>query len=369
MIGVQFVLAVLMYFGTFIAYYLPIRLFGKTVNNRAADGLNSQLKLSSLDGFDAEERQRKIYSNCNCIATGIFIAMSFMNLPIVQEEFRNFFKEADLLGQVNFPVAEFTILLGFFMVLFFEQLVIKFRSQRSSPPFLHLDEETNDDEQHCKLLEPSSSSEGILIDQNGADSCAELENRSESGEQTGNDVAFKSKDQFTKKFSSSQSSSHHEHFHHSDFHHHHGDFHHHFDLNELNNELNLGFFMLIFASSIHSIFEGLALGLIKQYGKAINLFIGIFLHECIVAVALGINAAKVNKGIMFGLVFSGTIPLGIFLGVLLGYTPGVIGKLISSVFQGLATGRFDLDQWNSSILISNPFFPHHSRHLPTGGIL
>lgn len=80
-------------------------------------------------------------------------------------------------------------------------------------------------------------------------------------------------------------------------------------------------------------------GLVKQYNKAIALFIGIFLHECIVAVALGINAAKVNKGIMFGLVFSATIPLGIMFGVLIGYTPGVIGKLISAVFQGLATGE------------------------------
>lgn len=332
MIGLQFVMAVFMYFGTFFAYYLPIRLFGKTVNNRAADGgLNSQLKLSNLESFDEEERQRKIYSNCNCIATGIFIAMCFMNVPIVQEEFRNFLKEADLLGQISFPLAEMTILLGFFMVLFFEQLVIKFRSQRSVTPFLHLDEETNDDEQHCKLLDRSASGEGILIDQN----CAEngLEHGSESSELTSNEITFKNKDQFTKKFN-------------SDFHHHHhgdSDFHHHFDLNEFSNELNLGFFMLIFASSIHSIFEGLALGLIKQYGKAISLFIGIFLHECIIAVALGINAAKVNKGVMFGLVFSGTIPLGIFLGVLLGYTPGVIGKLISSTFQGLATGRLLID--------------------------
>lgn len=331
MIGVQFVLAILMYLGTFISYYLPIRLFGKTVNNRAADGgLNSQFKLSNLDGFDEEERQRKIYSNCNCIATGIFIAMCFMNVPIVQEEFRNFLKEADLVGQISFPLAEMTILLGFFMVLFFEQLIIKFRSQRSSTPFLHLDEETNDDEQHCKLLDQSPSSEGILIDQNCADNGHELENGSETSELTASEITFKSKDQFTKKFNSNHSSK----FGHTDFHHHH-----HYDLNEFNNELNLGFFMLIFASSIHSIFEGLALGLIKQYGKAINLFIGIFLHECIVAVALGINAAKVNKGVMFGLVFSATIPLGILLGVLLGYTPGVIGKLISSVFQGLATGR------------------------------
>ena len=80
MIGVQFIFAILMYAGTFISYYLPIRLFSKTVNNRAENDLTNQLK-SNLD-FDEEEKQRKIYSIANCVATGIFIAMCFMNVVI-----------------------------------------------------------------------------------------------------------------------------------------------------------------------------------------------------------------------------------------------------------------------------------------------
>ena len=255
---------------------------------------------------------------------------------MVNEEFNNFLKEANL-GEVNYPLAELTILLGFFLVLFFEQLVIKLRSTASTP-FLYLDEELND-EQQCKLLEENQLNDEILIvDKNQTDE-HELDQRSELDSELSNQT-FKNKEMKI-KFNSLNDISHPNSFDlHRHPHSHDDDFHNHFNLNEFNNQVNLGFFMLIFASSIHSVFEGLALGLIKQYSKAINLFIGIFLHECIVAVALGINAAKVNKGLTFGLAFSFTIPAGIFLGVLIGYTPGVIGKFISAFMQGLATGKF-----------------------------
>lgn len=256
---------------------------------------------------------------------------------MVNDEFNKFLKEANL-DDINYPLSELTILLGFFMVLFFEQLVIKFRTSNSTP-FLHLDDETND-EQSCKLLEENVSNESILIDQTNSQEHSppnqfghELDNRSERSEHSGTKKQLNSPCSSNANFHNSFD----HHGSHHDFHHHH---HHHFNLDEFSNEINLGFFMLIFASSIHSVFEGLALGLIQQFGKAVNLFIGIFLHECIIAVALGINAAKVNKGILFGLAFSATIPLGIFLGILISYTPGVIGKFVSALFQGLATGMF-----------------------------
>ena len=92
MIGVQFVMIILMYLGTFISYYLPIRIFSKTVNNRANIDLNNQIKLTSTVDFVEEERKRKIYSNCNCIALGVFIGMCFLNIPMVKYEFNNFLK-------------------------------------------------------------------------------------------------------------------------------------------------------------------------------------------------------------------------------------------------------------------------------------
>jgi len=103
-----------------------------------------------------------------------------------------------------------------------------------------------------------------------------------------------------------------------------------------------------FDTSIHSIFEGMALGLIKESSRAIHIFIGIILHECIVAVALGLNSFRLESEgndkstsvTMFGLIFSSTIPVGMMIGIAVGYTPGSFGRLISAIFQGLAAGTF-----------------------------
>lgn len=89
---------------------------------------------------------------------------------------------------------------------------------------------------------------------------------------------------------------------------------------------------------------GLALGLQNDVTKALHLFIGIILHECLVAFALGLNSARIEcslkTNIRFAIVFSATIPIGIVLGVGLGYTPGLLGRIISAIFQGLAAGTF-----------------------------
>lgn len=94
-------------------------------------------------------------------------------------------------------------------------------------------------------------------------------------------------------------------------------------------------------------FLGLALGLQTDIKYAIRLFIGIILHECLVALALGLNAVRLQQEnlrmrmhIKFAFIFSLTIPVGNILGILLGYTPGHFGRFISAIFQGFAAGTF-----------------------------
>jgi zinc transporter 1/2/3 len=76
----------------------------------------------------------------------------------------------------------------------------------------------------------------------------------------------------------------------------------------------------------------MALGLIKEYTRAMHLFIGIILHECIVAVALGLNSFRTQRSgdsvTKFALLFSSTVPIGIVIGVIVGYTPGAFGESI-----------------------------------------
>lgn len=91
---------------------------------------------------------------------------------------------------------------------------------------------------------------------------------------------------------------------------------------------------------------GLALGLQSDISTAIHLFIGIILHECLVALALGLNAVRLQQHtnllmhIKFAFLFSLTIPVGNIFGILLGYTPGHFGRFISAIFQGFAAGTF-----------------------------
>lgn len=47
-----------------------------------------------------------------------------------------------------------------------------------------------------------------------------------------------------------------------------------------------------------------------------------------------------GKNYKFGLLFSSTVPIGIIMGIFIGYTPGSLGKLISAIFQALAAGTF-----------------------------
>ena len=59
----------------------------------------------------------------------------------------------------------------------------------------------------------------------------------------------------------------------------------------IENESSLRSIILFLALSVHSIFEGMALGLQETPSKALNLFIAIVLHECLVAFAMGISLA------------------------------------------------------------------------------
>lgn len=60
--------------------------------------------------------------------------------------------------------------------------------------------------------------------------------------------------------------------------------------------------------------------------------------------ALGLKASRITpsfrKNVKFAAVFSATVPIGIVFGVMIGYTPGATGRLISAIAQGLAAGTF-----------------------------
>lgn len=293
----QATFAASMFAGCFISFILPIKLLDRS---RRSSRSSSHEKINEPDGDWAIA----IVAHCNCIGAGIFVAICFMGLmPVVNSEFARYFKESGMLD-VSYPFAEFTTLIGFFLVLFLEELVTMCR-RKQKPPVLQLDEVSNE------------LSQGLLTEPIEDYHTSNLEEISFRDGKGGNGISDGENDAHCHSHSHSHLA--------------------------VINESGLTFFVLIFATSVHSIFEGLALGLMNEPSKASHIFIGIILHECIVAAALGINSIRLNpqeSGVKFGILFSSTVPLGIIIGVAIGMTPGPFGRLISAIFQGLAAGTF-----------------------------
>ncbi|OQV21116.1 putative Zinc transporter ZIP3 [Hypsibius exemplaris] len=121
--------------------------------------------------------------------------------------------------------------------------------------------------------------------------------------------------------------------------------HHHHDISFDDYQGATRFIVLVASLGTHSIFEGLALGLIKDVQLLMNMFISIIVHEVLMAFALGISLArqkmKLRSRLLFCFIFSVIIPLGQGVGLLIQQAPesGAVtaGRIL---FQAIAAGTF-----------------------------
>lgn len=197
------------------------------------------------------------------------------------------------LGNVttDYPLAETIMMLGFFMTVFVEQLVLTFRKEK--PSFIDLEtfnagsDVGSDSEYESPFIEPSWGHS----------------HRADRG------------------------------------HHSHG-----LAIYELSRSSPLRLFSLVFALSAHSIFEGLALGLQEEGDRVMSLFLGVAIHETLVAVALGINMAKtglkIKEASKLAAAVSLMIPLGIGIGMGIESAQNVASSVASVILQGIAGGTF-----------------------------
>lgn len=104
--------------------------------------------------------------------------------------------------------------------------------------------------------------------------------------------------------------------------------------------LNLLPFVLMIALSVHSIFEGIALGLMNKMGPFVNLMVSILVHKFAEAMSISIAMQKsgfeFRKLFYFLLLFSFATPLGTLMGILLNDA----SKLVNIIFTSLAGGSF-----------------------------
>ncbi|CAJ1061348.1 zinc transporter ZIP1-like [Xyrichtys novacula] len=228
--------------------------------------------------------RRRLLSLISCFAGGVFLATCLLDLlPDYLESINKAFANAGI--TLQFPLPEFIMAMGFFLVLVLEQIILAFKDQSAS-----LSEERR----------------ALLVDPNV------------------------------------QANSHnnHSHQHHgsveSDGGHFHMDF---------NSQSALRAFILVFSLSLHSVFEGLAVGLVEEGKEVLEICLALMIHKSIISFSLSFKLAqsRLRRSVVVGclLLFAIMSPLGIAVGIGLTETrTSPQHQLARSTLEGLAGGTF-----------------------------
>ncbi|XP_072701202.1 zinc transporter ZIP3 [Ciconia boyciana] len=242
--------------------------------------------------YEKAHRSKKVLALCNSFGGGVFLATCFNTLlPAVREKLNEVLRQGNV--TTDYPVAETIMMVGFFVTVFVEQLILTF--QKEKPSFIDLE-------------------------------------TFNAGSDVGSDSEYESPFIASSRGRTLYS----EHGHHS---HSHG-----LNIQELSRSSPLRLIGLVFALCTHSIFEGLALGLQEEGGKVMSLFVGVAIHETLVAVALGISMAKTSlplkDAVKMAVTVSLMIPLGISIGMGIESTQNAASNITSLLLQGIAGGTF-----------------------------
>jgi len=273
---------------TFLFGLLPLKLFSQL---RHDSNVNSRLRL------------RLIISYCSCFAGGVFIGACLLDLlPDVEEKIKSVMdKIQDVYDiDVDYPVAQFIMVLGFLLILLIEQTVLHFQEQWSS----------------------EAESEPLL-----------------------------SRTRRVSKASVSSYGSTHNHEHEavtpiSDEAHLHSEAHSHSHISHgVFQHSALRASLLIIALSAHSLFEGLTIGLQDTQSKLISIFVAVLVHKAVISFSMGLNLAQssLSTRAILGsnILFSVSSPIGVALGLGLAGLPSSLPQDIANgVLQGMAGGTF-----------------------------
>ncbi|EDO34311.1 predicted protein [Nematostella vectensis] len=236
-------------------------------------------------------RRQQALSLCNCFAAGVFFATSFLDLlPMIREKFKQAFAEANITSP--FPIPEFTTCFGFFVVLIVEQVV---HSCHKKARFFH-------GHSHVETTAPLLGTPP----QNGYGN----KERSEDSFTPLNERAHQINSQ---------------------------------ELAEVDSTLRT--YILVVALSLHSIFEGLALGLLVEVDRLVQIAAAVVIHKSIIAFSMGVSMVKHDMPLRVivnaSFLFSAMGPLGIGIGIaVLKESTHFSSNLSSAILQGIANGTF-----------------------------
>ncbi|XP_059836076.1 zinc transporter ZIP1 [Hypanus sabinus] len=209
---------------------------------------------------------RRVLSLLSCLAGGVFLATCLLDLiPDFLSDMAAVLDKMKI--TLEFPLPEFIVAMGFFLVLIMEQITLACRDQMADT-----------DEQSRSLLGHPSPPENPS-------------------------------------------------------------FHFHVDFNS---HSAIRCVVLVLALSLHSVFEGLALGVQETGARVVEICIALSVHKCIVAFSLTLKLvqSRLRLAVVVACVvtFAVMSPLGIGVGIVL--TEDSSHQLVRAVLEGIATGTF-----------------------------
>nr|CAD7258502.1 unnamed protein product [Timema shepardi]CAD7574266.1 unnamed protein product [Timema californicum] len=103
--------------------------------------------------------------------------------------------------------------------------------------------------------------------------------------------------------------------------------------------------LLVFALSLHSLFEGLSIGLQPDTNSVLQISLAVFLHKAVISFSLGLNLVQSDfrliSVIRSNFIFSSMSPIGVGIGMcLLQLGRDLESSVANAVLQGLACGTY-----------------------------
>ncbi len=302
----------------------------------------------------ADPRWQRAVSALSCFSGGVFIGACLLDLfPDVRESFDHILDEIQdaYHTTVDYPVAEFVIVQGFFLVLLVEQIVLEFgfiedpgRSGRrrgregaeegERTPLLQDGGGQGEREGEAEEGEGGGGGGG-----GGGDAHPRTHGTFNGQHRAGEgdravvpDVSLRLGAGDAVDGQESQPVDGQDHHHH----------HHHVVLDHS----SLRSYLLLVALTFHSVFEGLAIGLQEVSGQLFSIFTAVIIHKGVMAFSLGLTIAQSPRISMRNfaisiLTFSASSPVGMAAGIALTDMEQSLGRDIANgVLQGLAGGTF-----------------------------
>ena len=283
----------------------------------------------------------------NSFGGGVFLGTAFFHLlPEVQEAFNKVFNQTAL--HPNFPVTEGVALVGLFVVMLLEHLVLTLQHHHNDVS-LSLETSTSGnttDSETTPVLggaargHSHSHSDRQIMKQPSYGTTTVV------GPKQVEDTNIKLVSPMRKKpdrrggppfnlFETGECVHVIEPDHHQ---------HHHLDSRQLQ---GIRSFVLLLALSLHTVFEGLALGLQSRANQIWTLLLALSVHKIIIAFTLGLQFAEHlpnrRRAVIFIIIFSLMAPIGIGIGTSVTEATSqetLTQGIASATLQGLATGTF-----------------------------